>query len=106
MGRKKRRSSHSSTARPLSDKSFRGFTEYVLHGGEGAHRLVLLDDQGRGDSHPGVLNTRGPAARPPGVEGPSRAFPSQQFVRPPHTASQPAQQDGPSTFRPVGQAHV
>src|SRR2546426_12324912 len=45
MGRKNRRSSHSSTACPLSDKSFGGFTEHILHDGEGTHRLVLLDDR-------------------------------------------------------------
>src|SRR5207248_2797059 len=43
MGRKKWRSAHSSTAGPLCAKSFCGFTAHFLHGGKGAHRLVLDD---------------------------------------------------------------
>src|SRR5881392_1433996 len=79
MGRKKCRSTHSSTARPLSDKSFRGFTEYVLHGGEGAHRLVLLDDQRRIDAYLGIVDHREHAAGQEGVENPPRRLLVQQF---------------------------
>src|SRR6266581_2983169 len=50
-GRKKWRSVHSSTACPLCDKSVCGFTEHVLHDGEGAHRLLLLDDERRIDAN-------------------------------------------------------
>src|SRR5256885_12042760 len=45
IGRKKWRSTHSSTARPLSDKSFGGFTQHILHGREGAQRLIFVDDR-------------------------------------------------------------
>src|SRR5256886_17143458 len=63
MGRKKWRSTHSSTDRPLCDKSFGGFTEHVLHDGEGAHRLVFLDDQRRGDAGLGGVDHGQHAAR-------------------------------------------
>src|SRR5581483_11715123 len=55
-GRKKRRSSHSSTACPLCDKSVGGFTEHLLHDGERGHRLVLLDDERRVDPHLGGVD--------------------------------------------------
>src|SRR6267143_1253594 len=63
-GRKKCRSAHSSTAWPLCDKSFCGFTEHILHGGKGAHRLILVDHQGRIDANCGVVDHREPAAEP------------------------------------------
>src|SRR5438132_13618158 len=44
-GRKNRRSTHSSTAAPLWERSFGGFTEHVLHDREGGHRFVFLDDE-------------------------------------------------------------
>src|SRR5213078_4661188 len=99
MGRKKCRSSHSSTARPLSDKSFRGFTEYVLHGGEGAHRLVLLDDQGWVDSHLGIVDHREHAARQQCVEDPSRRFLVEQFAGPRHHEVQADQQAAAADVR-------
>src|SRR6266568_8664523 len=71
MGRKKWRSAHSSTDRPLCDKSFGGFTEHVLHDGEGAHRLVFLDDQRRVDADLGVVDHGQHAARQQGVEDPA-----------------------------------
>src|SRR5256884_7938437 len=55
IGRKKWRSTHSSTARPLCDKSFCGFTEHILHGGESAHRLILVDHEGWVDANLGVV---------------------------------------------------
>src|SRR5438309_2104255 len=71
MGRKKWRSAHSSTACPLCDKSFCGFTEHFLHSGDGAHRLVLVDHQGRIDAHFRVIDHREHAAREQGVEDPA-----------------------------------
>src|SRR2546429_8897373 len=68
MGRKKWRSTHSSTDRPLCDKSFGGFTEHVLHDGEGAHRLVLLDDQWRGGAGLRVVDHEQHAAPEQGGE--------------------------------------
>src|SRR5207244_2679211 len=56
MGRKKCRSAHSSTAWPLCDKSFCGFTEHILHDGEGTHRLILVDHQGWIDANLGVVD--------------------------------------------------
>src|SRR3989442_13182824 len=69
-GRKKRRSSQSSTAGPLCDKSLGGFIEHVLHDGEGVHRLLLLDDQRRIDADLGFLDHCQKAARDQWVEDP------------------------------------
>src|SRR5436309_4064214 len=91
-GRKKRRSSHSSTARPLSDKSFRGFTEHVLHGGEGAHRLILLDDERRVDAHLGIVDHRKHAARQQRVEDPPGRPLFEKRPRAQHQGVQPDQQ--------------
>src|SRR5437867_7432122 len=71
-GRKKRRSSHSSTAGPLCDKSLGGFIEHVFHDGEGVHGLLLLDDQGRIDADLRIVDHREHAAREQGVEDPPR----------------------------------
>src|SRR5438874_12424278 len=71
MLRKKWRSTHSSTDRPLCDKSFGGFTEHVLHDGEGAHRLVFLDDQRSEERRVGVVDHRQHAARQQRVENPA-----------------------------------
>src|SRR5256885_4777545 len=80
MGRKKWRSAHSSTARPLSDKSFCGFTEHFLHDGESAHRLVLVDHQGRIDAHFGVVDHREHATREQRVEDPACGLRSEEHT--------------------------
>src|SRR5229473_657959 len=96
MGRKKCRSAHSSTARPLCNKSFCGFTEHILHGGEGAHGLILVDDQGRIDAHLGVINHREHAAGQQRIEDPAGgllveqlAGPGDDEVHPDHEAAAP-----------------
>src|SRR6266704_3059993 len=96
MGRKKCRSAHSSTAWPLCDKSFCGFTEHFLHDGEGAHRLILVDHQGWIDAHLGVVDHRKDAAREQRVEDPARgllveqlAGPGDDQVHPDHEAAAP-----------------
>src|SRR5438876_2965843 len=96
MGRKKCRSVHSSTAWPLCDKSFSGFTEHFLHDGEGAHRLILVDHQGWIDAHLGVVDHRKDAAREQRVEDPARgllveqlAGPGDDQVHPDHEAAAP-----------------
>src|SRR5260221_584322 len=80
MGRKKCRSAHSSTAWPLCDRSFCGFTEYILHGGKGAHRLILVDHQGRINANLGVVDHREHAAGQQGVEDPARGLPVEQLA--------------------------
>src|SRR5216117_735875 len=96
MGRKKCRSAHSSTARPLCDKSFCGFTEHILHDGEGAHRLILVDHQGWIDANLGVVDHREDAAGEQRVEDPARgllveqlAGPGDDQVHPDHEAAAP-----------------
>src|SRR5438046_9087725 len=74
MGRKKCRSAHSSTAWPLCDKSFCGFTEHILHDGEGAHRLILVHHQGWMDANLGVVDHREDAAGEQRVEDPARGL--------------------------------
>src|SRR3989442_660728 len=98
-GRKKRRSSHSSTAWPLSDKSFRGFTEHILHGGEGAHRLVLLDDERRVDAHLGIVDHRQHAARQQRVEDPPGRLLVEQRARARHHEVQADQQAAAAHIR-------
>src|SRR6266496_5094967 len=71
MGRKKCRSAHSSTAWPLCDKSFCGFTEHVLDDGQGRHRLLLVDDERRIDAHLGIVDHGEHAPREQGVEDPA-----------------------------------
>src|SRR5438876_1224186 len=71
MGRKKCRSTHSSTARPLCDKSFCGLTDRILHGGEGAHRLILVDHEGWIDANLGVVDHRQHPAGQQRVEDPA-----------------------------------
>src|SRR2546422_3043849 len=99
MGRKKCRSSHSSTARPLSDKSFRGFTEYILHGGEGAHRLVLLDDQGRVDPHFGIVDHRKHVQRQQRVDHPAGRLLVEQMTCAGHHEVHTKQQAAPPHVR-------
>src|SRR6266513_2489902 len=82
MGRKKCRSSHSSTAWPLCDKSFCGFTEHILHDGEGAHRLILVDHQGWIDANLGVVDHREDAAGEQRVEDPARGLLVEQLAGP------------------------
>src|SRR6266568_5546822 len=82
MGRKKCRSAHSSTARPLCDKSVCGFTEHFLHDGEGAHRLILVDHQGWIDAHLGVVDHRKDAAGEQRVEDPARGLLVEQLAGP------------------------
>src|SRR2546425_4639366 len=96
MGRKKCRSAHSSTAGPLCAKSFCGFTEHFLHGGEGAHRLVLVDHQGGIDANLGVVDHREHAAREQRVEDPAcgllveqAAGPGDDEIHPDHKAAPP-----------------
>src|SRR2546426_4765024 len=96
MGRKKCRSAHSSTARPLCDKSFGGFTEHILHRGEGAHRLILVDDQGWIDANLGVVDHREHAWSQQRVEDPAcgllveqLAGPGDDEVHPEHEAAAP-----------------
>src|SRR2546427_4341041 len=96
MGRKKCRSAHSSTARPLCDKSVCGFTEHILHRSEGAHRLILVDHQGWIDANLGVVDHREYAAGQQRVEDPARgllveqlAGPGDDQVHPDHEASAP-----------------
>src|SRR2546427_7179234 len=96
MGRKKWRSAHSSTACPLCDKSFCGFTEHILHGGEGAHRLILVDHEGWIDANLGVVDHREHAAGQQRVEDPAcgllveqRAGPGADEVHPDHEAAAP-----------------
>src|SRR5438093_10582956 len=74
MGRKKWRSAHSSTALPLCDKSLCGFTEHILHGGQGAHRLILVDHQRWIDANLGVVDHREDAAGEQRVEDPARSL--------------------------------
>src|SRR2546426_1748697 len=81
MGRKKWRSTHSSTARPLCDKSLCGFTEHFLHDGEGAHRLVLLDHQRRIDADLRIVDHREHAARQQRVEDPPGGLLVEQGTR-------------------------
>src|SRR6266705_3398143 len=81
IGRKKWRSTHSSTACPLCDKSLCGFTEHVFHDGEGAHRLVLLDHERRIDAHLGVVDHRQHPAGQQGVENPARGLLVEQRPR-------------------------
>src|SRR6059058_5028007 len=82
MGRKNRRSSHSSTACPLSDRSFCGFTEHLLQDREGRHRLVLGDHERGVDAHLGVVDHREHPAREQGVEDPPRGLLGEQLPRP------------------------
>src|SRR5260370_17996248 len=82
MGRKKCRSAHSSTARPLCDKSVCGFSEHILHGGEGAHRLILVDHQGRIDANLGIVDHREHAAGQQRVEDPACGFLVEQLAGP------------------------
>src|SRR6266850_5849289 len=96
MGRKKCRSAHSSTARPLCNKSFCGFTEHILHGGEGAHSLILVDHQRWVDANLGVVNHREYPAGQQRVEDPTRgllveelAGPGNDEVHPDHEAAAP-----------------
>src|SRR2546430_381885 len=96
MGRKKWRSAHSSTACPLCDKSFCSFTEHFLHSGDGAHRLVLVDHQGRIDAHFRVIDHREHAAREQRVEDPAcdllveqPAGPGDDEIHPDHQAAPP-----------------
>src|SRR5437899_11946000 len=96
MGRKKCKSAHSSTAWPLCDKSFCGFTEHILHDGEGAHRLILVDHQGWIDANLGVVDHREYAAGEQRVEDPARgllveqlAGPGNDQVHPDHEAAAP-----------------
>src|SRR2546427_363753 len=96
MGRKKCRSAHSSTAWPLWDKSFCGFTEHILHDGEGTHRLILVDHQGWIDANLGVVDHREDAAGEQRVEDPARgllvdqpAGPGDDQVHPDHEAAAP-----------------
>src|SRR2546429_356382 len=96
MGRKKWRSAHSSTAGPLCAKSFCGFTEHFLHGGKGAHRLVLVDHQGGIDANLGVVDHREHAAREQRVEDPAcgllveqPAGPGDDEIHPDHKAPPP-----------------
>src|SRR3989441_13209074 len=81
MGRKKWRSTDSSTARPLCDKSLCGFTEHFLHDGEGAHRLVLLDHQRRIDADLRIVDHREHAARQQRVEDPPGGLLVEQGAR-------------------------
>src|SRR5467141_4813493 len=81
-GRKKCRSAHSSTAWPLCDKSFCGFTEHILHDGEGAHRLILVDHQGWIDANLGVVDHRQHAAGEERVEDPACGLLVQQATGP------------------------
>src|SRR5213595_352930 len=96
MGRKKCRSAHSSTARPLCDKSVCGFTEHVLHRREAAHRLILVDHQGGIDANLGVVDHREHASGQQRVEDPARRLlveqltgPGDDQVHPDHEASAP-----------------
>src|SRR5206468_2612800 len=96
MGRKKCRSAHSSTARPLCDKSVCGFTEHILHRSEGAHRLILVDHQGWIDANLGVVDHREHASGQQRVEDPARGLlveqltgPGDDQVHPDHEASAP-----------------
>src|SRR5689334_12998675 len=82
IGRKKWRSTHSSTAWPLCDKSLCGFTQHVLHGGQRTHRLVLLDHEGRIDPNLGVVDHREHAAREQRVENPTRRLLVEELARP------------------------
>src|SRR6266550_147649 len=96
IGRKNWRSTHSSTARPLSDKSFGGFTQHILHGREGAQRLIFVDDQRRIDAHLGVVDHGEHPAGQQRVEDPSRgllveqpAGPRNDEVHPDHQSATP-----------------
>src|SRR5256886_14908641 len=82
IGRKKWRSTHSSTARLLCDKSFCGFTEHILHGGEGAHRLILVDHEGWIDANLGVVDHREHAAGQQRVEDPACGLLVEQLAGP------------------------
>src|SRR5437773_6219880 len=96
IGRKKWRSTHSSTARPLSDKSFGGFTQHILHGREGAQRPIFVDDQRRIDAHLGVVDHGEHPAGQQRVEDPARgllveqsAGPRNDEVHPDHQSATP-----------------
>src|SRR5712691_7731402 len=96
MGRKKCRSAHSSTAWPLCDKSFCGFTEHILHDGEGAHRLILVDHLALICANLGVVDHRADAAGEQRVEDTARgllidqpAGPGDDQVHPDHEAAAP-----------------
>src|SRR5467141_2077725 len=96
MGRKKCRSAHSSTARPLCDKSVCGLTEHILHGGEGAHCLILVDHQGRIDANLGIVDHRKHAASQQRVKDPAGRFlveqlagPGDDEIHPDHQAAAP-----------------
>src|SRR5438034_3596865 len=82
MGRKKWRSAHSSTALPLCDKSLCGFTEHILHGGQGPHRLILVDHQGGIDANLGIVDHREHAAGQQRVEDPARGLLVEQLAGP------------------------
>src|SRR2546427_1168974 len=82
MGRKKWRSAHSSTAWPLCDKSLCGFTEHILHGGQGPHGLILVDHQGWIDANLGIVDHREHAAGQQRVEDPARGLLVEQLAGP------------------------
>src|SRR5882762_8015314 len=71
-GRKKWRSIHSSTSTPLTASALCGFTQDVLHRGQGLKRLLLGDDEWRVDPHFGVVDHGHYAALQQGIENPSR----------------------------------
>src|SRR2546426_9387389 len=75
IGRKNRRSTHSSIATPLCDKSFGGFTEHIPHGGQRGHRVVFLNDERRGDSGFPIVDHCDHAAPEPRVEDPTSRLP-------------------------------
>src|SRR5207247_10306747 len=82
MGRKNRRSAHSSTACPLCERSFCGFTEHLLQDREGRHRLVLGDHERGDDAHIGVVDHREHPAHETGVEDTTRGLLGVQLPTP------------------------
>src|SRR5438876_302999 len=99
IGRKKWRSTHSSTACPLCDKSLCGFTEHVFHRGERTHRLLLLDHEGWVNADLGVVDHRQHTTRQQRVENPACGLLVEQPARPRHDQVHPEQQPPPAHVR-------